>query len=121
VNLLLDEGFAVDTAKVLRDTGHDAVHVKEIDMGGATDDQIITEALHRSAVIATHDTDFHQILAVTGADKPSVILLRIEGLHYTQSAALIQQAIDVAAEELEHGAAISINERGIRVRSLPLI
>jgi len=44
----------------------------------------------------------------------SPFLPRIESLHYTQSASLIQQAIDVAAEELEHGAAISINERGIR-------
>jgi len=110
----------MDTAGVLRKAGHDARHVKELGLGGATDERIIAEARQQSAVIATHDTDFQQILARVGAHGPSVILLRLERLHYTESAAYIQRVITTAAEELQQGATASISERGIRVRMLPL-
>ena len=45
MNLLLDEGLAMDTASALRQAGHDAVHVKAIGLGGASDNQIIAEAV----------------------------------------------------------------------------
>ncbi|MBI1370668.1 MAG: hypothetical protein GC162_18680 [Planctomycetes bacterium] len=84
MNLLLDEGLAMASAELLREFGHDAVHVFHVGLGGASDDQIMAEALRRSAVIATRDTDFHQMLAISGAARPSVILLRIEGLNYVR-------------------------------------
>lgn len=80
MRLLLDQGIGRGCTDVLRDFGHDTVHVGDLGLQRADDEIILSQAASESWVIVTLDADFHASIAVTGAAKPSVIRIRIEGL-----------------------------------------
>jgi predicted nuclease of predicted toxin-antitoxin system len=67
MRLVLDQGVPNDTAALLRSLGYDCVHVSELGMSKAADDEILALSLARNAVVVTLDADFHAILAVSGA------------------------------------------------------
>jgi predicted nuclease of predicted toxin-antitoxin system len=71
--------------------------------------------LSEGRAIVTLDADFHTILAVQGASKPSVVRIRIQGLRSKELALLIGQVLDLCATDLKTGAAISVGSDGIRV------
>jgi hypothetical protein len=60
----------------------------------------------------------HAILALSGAAKPSVIRVRIEGLRSKHLAGLSAEA---CMDELLKGSMVSVSESGVRIRRLPLI
>lgn len=79
ITLVLDQGIPRDAAGRLREPGYECVHVGEVGTSTAADEQILEFALGRNSVCVTLDSDFHTILAVSGAVGPSVIRVRIEG------------------------------------------
>ncbi len=121
MKLLLDQGLPRSTAKLLSDAGVDAVHVGEIGYAAASDDLILQLGRNGGYVIATLDADFHASLALSGATEPSVIRIRIEGLKAVGAAELLKAVLRRCAQDLERGAAVTVQERRIRVRLLPLI
>ena len=120
MKLILDEGMPYRTASMLREAGIDARHVLELEMGGASDEAILERARLDAAVVATLDADFHQLLATTGADLPSVIRVRIEGLRSRQLADLLVEVLKQVGEEGLIGVAISVGHKRIRIRRLPI-
>jgi predicted nuclease of predicted toxin-antitoxin system len=89
IALLLDQGLAPGAAAILRGRGFDATHVIEVGMDRAEDADILAAARLQNRVCVTLDHDFHTHLALTGHGRPSVILLRIEGLVASAQADLI--------------------------------
>ena len=79
MRLVLDQGVPRDAATALRGHGWECLHVGEVGMSKATDEEILALALERRAVVVTLDSDFHTILAVARAGGPSVIRLRLQG------------------------------------------
>lgn len=120
MKLILDEGMPLRTAAALRAKGVDAQHVLELEMGGASDEAILSKAAAGGAFVATLDSDFHQVLALTQAKGPSVIRIRIEGLKGPQLAAIIADVLAHARADLEAGAALSVDAKRIRSRRLPI-
>jgi predicted nuclease of predicted toxin-antitoxin system len=95
------------------------VHVADIGMLAAPDETIPAHAASLGLVIISADTDFGELLAVTGATRPSVVLLRsADHLTPDQQATLVANLPAVAAE-LDSGAAVSIARGRLRVRPLP--
>jgi predicted nuclease of predicted toxin-antitoxin system len=88
--VLLDQGLAPRAAAILREQGFDAVHVAGIGMERAEDAEILQFARDDSRVCITLDHDFHAHLALTGHGRPSVVLLRVQGLDGTGQADLIR-------------------------------
>jgi len=121
MKLLLDQGLPRSTVEKLRLCGIESVHVGDIGMAAATDMEIIQKAFDESLIVVTLDSDFHTILASTGNKRPSVIRIRIEGLKSQEMSVLMQSVIESVSDELDSGAAISVNEKGIRVRKMPLV
>jgi predicted nuclease of predicted toxin-antitoxin system len=80
MRLVLDQGLPRDAAAVLREQGWECDHVGELGMSGARDTEIIELARARAAVIVTLDADLRALLATSGAFRPSVIRLRLQGL-----------------------------------------
>ena len=119
MRLLLDQGTPRSTAALLRQAGFDAVHTAEIGMAEATDEEILRRASLEDRVVATLDADFHALLALPQATKPSVVRIRIEGLRAEALCAVLQDVIRQCSPDLESGAMVSVQENRIRVRRLP--
>jgi len=120
VKIIIDEALPQRAAGWLRDHDVDAQHVLELDMKGAADETIIAYALEQGAVIATLDSDFHTYLAQTQAVQPSVIRIRVESISYISTGQLLLKVLHDAGDDLKRGVAVSVNEKRMRVRRLPL-
>lgn len=118
--VLLDQGLSPRAAAILRELGWDAVHVSEISLDTADDAEILSVARNTGRVCVTLDHDFHAHLALAGSDRPSVVLLRVQGLDAIAQAGLIERVWHHCRDVLLTGAAVSANARSIRIRQLPL-
>ena len=72
MQLLIDANLSPRVAAKLRDAGHDAVHVVDIGLLSASDEAILAHAAASQQAIISADTDFGELLAVSGATRPSV-------------------------------------------------
>ena len=120
MKIILDQGLPRSTILHLAGRGIDAVHVGDLGMATATDDEILAYGREQSAAVVTLDSDFHRNLAASGESGPSVVRIRIEGLGGGELAKLIVRVIATAGTELEKGAIASVTKDRIRVRSLPI-
>ena len=118
--IVLDQGLPATAAAILRDRGWDAVHVREIAMHLATDSEILDYAARESRVAITLDRDFPQILALTAANRPSVVLIRRQRLRAAELASLIASIWQDHERVLEQGCVLKVGARGMRVHRLPL-
>ncbi|MGC2110546.1 MAG: DUF5615 family PIN-like protein [Candidatus Korobacteraceae bacterium] len=118
--LLLDQGLPRSTSDLLSQLGLKALHVSEIGLSKACDNEILDYAREHDLIVATLDADFHMLLAASAQASPSVIRLRQEGLNAQQAAAAIQSIIERASEPLQKGAVISATRTLMRIKLLPL-
>jgi predicted nuclease of predicted toxin-antitoxin system len=120
MKFLADMGLARSTVAFLRSRGHDAVHLRDEGLQRLGDDQIVQKARSEGRVILTHDLDFGRILALSREQLPSVITFRLEDMRPAQVNYYLSEVLARFAEQVERGALISVHERGIRVRLLPV-
>jgi predicted nuclease of predicted toxin-antitoxin system len=121
MKLLLDQGLPRSAAGRLRLSGVDATHTGELGLATAEDAIILDRGRAEGRIVVTLDADFHRLMALSGATEPSVIRIRIEGLKGGALADLLLAVLGSCADDLMHGALVSVQEDGIRVRRLPLI
>jgi predicted nuclease of predicted toxin-antitoxin system len=100
--------------------GLDAAHVGELGMSAAPDREILEHAVREQQVVVTLDADFHALLALNAAARPSVVRVRIEGLRSEALVALIVRVLDLCKADLEAGAMATVDEHSVRIRLLPL-
>lgn len=121
MRLLIDNALSPRLTEGLRDVGHDVVHVRDIGLQSATDDEIFDAAANDDRVVVSEDTDFGTLLSLRDSAKPSVILLR----HMPDRSAsallgILRANIPTVEAELESGALVVIEPGRIRVRRLPM-
>jgi predicted nuclease of predicted toxin-antitoxin system len=75
LRFLVDESLSPRLAILLVDAGHEAIHVRDLELRSASDRDVLARASDDRMLI-TADTDFGTILALEGAEAPSVILFR---------------------------------------------
>ena len=120
MKFLADVGLARSTVAFLRAQGHDATHLRDQGLQRLEDAGIIERARAEGRVILTHDLDFGRIIAVSQVSVPSVITFRLNDMRPAQVNRYLAEVLAHFTEQLEGGALVSVNERGIRVRSLPI-
>lgn len=76
MRFLVDECLPTRFAQILAGPGHDALHISDLGLLGATDEKIMATAVQEDRVLVSADTDFGELLAVGRLIGPSVILLR---------------------------------------------
>lgn len=120
MRFLLDECVSARLTGLLVDAGHDCVHARDRDLLGAPDEEVMSAAVVESRMLVSMDTDFGELLAMSNATLPSVVLFRRVGrMAEEQAAILLLNLADIAAD-LEAGAIAVITNSQIRVRRLPL-
>jgi predicted nuclease of predicted toxin-antitoxin system len=93
VKWLLDNGVPYGAARLLNDEGESAVHVRDLGMSSAEDADILEHAQNSGYVVVTFDADFHTLLALRGAEYPSVVRIRREGLKSVDVLRLVLELI----------------------------
>ena len=120
MKFLVDQPVSWQVARDLSEAGHDAVHVRDVGLSSARDEQIIERAISEGRAIITQDTDFGTLLAGSGKALPSVLLLRIQdGRPATQSRLLLDH-LPVLEADIASGVIVVFSDGAIRVRRLPI-
>ncbi|MCZ7679358.1 MAG: DUF5615 family PIN-like protein [Sandaracinaceae bacterium] len=120
MKLLIDVNLSPGVVSALSALGHEAVRASDILDPRATDEEIIAEARRRDAVIVTRDQDFSALLVVSAATKPSIVNLRLALVDPGALAAVIDAVVRDRGEDLDAGAVITIDDRRVRIRRLPV-
>jgi predicted nuclease of predicted toxin-antitoxin system len=113
-------GLARSTADFMRAQGYDAVHLRERALQRLDDHGIVDKARTEGRVILTHDLDLGRIVALSESHLPSVITFRLADMRPSRVNLYLTQVLDRFPEKLVSGALVSVSERAIRVRALPI-
>jgi len=120
MKFLADMGISPRTVEWLRNSGYDAKHLIEEKLEKLTDEVILEKGYQEKRVILTLDLDFGYLLAISGAILPSVIVFRLTN----PSVKVVNQCLDEVMQKyqnnLEEGAIISVKDKIIKVRQLPI-
>ena len=120
MKFLADMGISPKTVAFLQGLGDDAAHLHDHGLERLQDAAILDKARIEGRVLLTHDLDFGELVAASGARLPSVVIFRLRNMHPDRVNRYLHRIITDHHDSLRQGAIISVTEAKIRVRPLPL-
>ena len=114
-------GISPNTVVNLTDAGHDAVHLVDEGLDRLPDSEILSKARIEERIVITHDLDFGDLMAASGARLPSVIIFRLANMAAVNVNRYLELIVKNHSEVLQQGAILSVSEQRIRVRTLPIV
>ena len=121
MKFLANMGISPTTVAYLRTLGHDAKHLHEDQLDRMSDPDILEKARVEGAIILTSDLDFGELAVMSKTPLPSVIIFRLRPpMSADKVNRYLKNVLEKYKADLERGALISVSEKWIRVRDLPL-
>ena len=120
VKLLIDVNLSPKWVPVLKELGWPAVHWSDIGDLQAPDDEIMAWARQNRHTVFTHDLDFGTMLALSGANGPSVLQIRSQDVLPGQLSGVVATALGQHDADLASGALVVVDQNRARVRLLPI-
>lgn len=102
---LVDAQLPPALAEALRQAGGQAVHVVDLGLLAATDQQIWDEAVSRSAVLVTKDRDFPLRRAASN-DGPAILWVRVGNTSNRKLIELVLRALPAIIDAIERDEAV---------------
>ena len=120
MRFLVDMAVSPRVAAWLIGAGHDAVHAADVGLGTASDRDLLDRAKGEARIVITADTDFPQLLALSRASTPGVVLFRGGNYSAAQMVDLLRRVLETApAGSLERSICV-VDRQHIRFRRLPI-
>lgn len=101
MKFLIDQNLPIGLLDVLKAFGHEASHVKQLDLSTASDQHIWATALSLGAVIVSKDSDF--ISFARGATGGALVRLRIGNCANAALYGIVRRAWTGVVARLEEG------------------
>jgi predicted nuclease of predicted toxin-antitoxin system len=120
VKFLVDMALSPELAAWLAGQGHDAVHASTIGMFRSPDTEIMARAKAEGRTVVTADLDYPQLLAMTRAVEPSVILFRDGNWSDRGVIERMRDVFAVLSEDDITQCIIVVERERLRRRRLPL-
>lgn len=120
MRILADLHVSPSSVEFLRSCGHEAVRVNDVLPATASDARIIECAVEDDRVVLTQDLDFSALVALGGASRPSVILLRLATSRIEYVNGVLERALPTLEAEVAIGSFITITDHRIRRRRMPI-
>jgi predicted nuclease of predicted toxin-antitoxin system len=98
----------------------EAVHWSAVGQFDAPDNLLMNWARENEHIVFTHDLDFGTALALTKAEKPSVVQVRTQDVTIPHLSKMVISAFKTYADLLAKGALLVLDEDKNRIRILPL-
>ena len=121
MNFLLDANLSPLIGKHLVDHGHNSVHVRDVGLRHASDEEILDHANQANLILISQDSDFTNLLFYRKARGPSLLLLRgVQEVSAAAIAELVVNNLHQVEDALLSGAVVSMYDDRMRVRRLPI-
>lgn len=120
MRFLADMNISPSTVADLASDGMDIVRVSSLLPVNASDKEILDLARQQERVVITHDVDFSAILALGGYDHPSLVTLRLLDTDPDIVTRRLREVLPEIEVAICKGSAITIGDRNVRVRELPI-
>jgi predicted nuclease of predicted toxin-antitoxin system len=121
MKFLIDNALSPQIAIGLVESGYDAIHVRDLNMGTSPDIDIFNLAINQQRTIISADTDFGTLLALRAERFPSVILFRRGISHIPQiQLSILLLNLPNISELIEQGSIIIFDKNRVRTRTLPI-
>ena len=121
MRFLADMGISPNTVAMLRGLGYDALHLHEQGLDRLQDPLILQKARDEGRILLTHDLDFGELIAASGARLPTIVVFRLRNMRPERVNRYLDGILNQHGEALKQGAIISVTEGQIRVRLLPIM
>ena len=121
LRFLVDMNLPSKTVTNLQQQDWDVFRVSQVLPMDAEDSKILEFARQQNRIIITQDLDFSSLLALGGYEKPSLITFR---LSMPDSETITRKLLDIVPhieDRLAEGCAVTIDNRRVRVRRLPIL
>ncbi len=120
MKFLLNMNLPRELGQSLAAEGHVCRHAGDIGMARSSAADIIMEARGNRETILTHDLDYGHLLAFSGVQTPSVIILRLRNAHPRNLLRRIMSAWSEIEDAAQTGAIVVIEDAATRIRLLPV-
>jgi len=121
VKFLIDNAVSPTIEIGLAAKGYDAIHVRNLGMAAAPDEEIFELAAQQDRIVVSADTDFGTLLAFRQSAKPSFVLFRQTDKRPTSQLKALLAYLPQLENDLLLGCVAVIEDQRIRIRALPII
>lgn len=120
MRIVADVHISPITVQHLNELGHDAIRATAVLRSNAPDHEIVAWAAANERVVITQDLGFAGILALTGATHPSIVTLRLSDSRVETVNRILETVLPGLEEPVVAGAVITVGDRQVRIRYLPV-
>ena len=121
LRFLVDMNLSPSIVTDLQQQRWDILRVSQVLPMDAEDFEILEFARQQNRVIITQDLDFSSLLALGGYEKPSLITFRLSVPEPETITRKLLELLPHIEDRLAEGCAVTIDDRRVRVRRLPIL
>lgn len=120
LRLIADVNISPLTVLGLKLQGYNVIRTTDFLSATAADADILEFARVEARIVLTQDLDFSMLVALNNYNQPSLITLRLSSAKPHLVTQRLLEVLPALEQELMEGVAVTINDKSVRIRKLPI-